>query len=77
MQAAQLPGHCLQVCLHRVVGEVRAQVAGDVIGERPVLAAEQQRGPEAVAAVAVDGDDDVDVFEEAGLGRRVGGRDTM
>jgi len=42
--------------------ERRAHVAG----QRPVLPAEEQRRPVPLTAIAVDGDDGVDVIEERG-----------
>ena len=59
VQAAQLAGDRLEVGDDLVVGEGRDQLGAERRGEVAVAPAEEERREHPVAAVAVDGDDDV------------------
>ena len=53
-------------------GSAATEVVAEVLGQRAVAAADEEPGPPAVPAVAVDGDHLVDVVEEGGEGRGLG-----
>ena len=74
MLPAELRRNRLEIIEHHVASrEVPTQVMSDVTGEVAIASAEEQMMAEPASAVAVDGDDDVDVIEEAGEGLGVRG----
>ena len=83
MLAAQVLRNGLEVVEYPVATrQSLTQMRGHVTRERSVLSAKQQVAPMPAASVAVHGDDDVDVIEEARERARVvrvevGRRDVM